>query len=98
MIERLLTAAVITFGLAFSVALTEGPFGLFKRFRQKLKSKTDREWIRNGAECPICMSFWIGVPVAFGVGWFFGSGLFETVILWLFSFGFTSVITSISPE
>jgi hypothetical protein len=80
-----------TFGLSFSAALTHGPFELFKTIREKSKRRFgEKHWIATGLQCPVCMSFWIGIPVTIAL-----SG---DVVMWLSSLGFTCAITSLSPD
>lgn len=86
---KLIAGWLIIYGLAFMVALTDGPFGVFHAFRKKVKSTTTKEWIRVGLNCPICMSFWIGIPVSFALN--------GGVVMWLSATGFVCVVTSLSP-
>lgn len=41
-----------------------GPFGLYERARHFFNQKRLPEWMQGGAECPYCVSFWIGHMVA----------------------------------
>lgn len=82
---------LITFGFAFSVALTDGPGGYFKKFRSKVWIRFgDKHWITIGVRCPICLSFYIGLAAALSLG--------GGVSMWLSSFGFVAVVTSLSPD
>jgi hypothetical protein len=86
-----LIAWVITFGLAFSMALTDGPFGYFKKFRKKVRVKYGVDhWISIGVGCPICLSFYLGLFVSLSLG--------GGVAMWLSAFGFVNVVTSLSPD
>jgi hypothetical protein len=87
---RLIAGCLITFGFSFTAALTDGPFGVFDKIRTKIASTTKRKWIRTGIQCPICMSFWIGIPVALLMD--------GGVIMWASALGFTCVVTSLSPD
>ena len=62
MMDAFLIGALATYGLAYSVARLDGPFGAFMR----LRSLTDgpSTWLQRGLHCEICLSFWIGIPVA----------------------------------
>lgn len=86
---KLLAGWFIIYGLAFMAALTDGPFGVFQTIRAKVKSTTKKEWIRTGVGCPICLSFWIGIPVSFALN--------GGIVMWLSATGFVCVITSLSP-
>lgn len=88
-IIRYLEVSAISFGLAFSFATTSGPLGLFKRVREQLE-KSKYEWFSEGVNCPICLSCWISAIVSYSMGC--------GVEGWLFSFGMTCVINSLSPE
>lgn len=58
-----LLGALATYGLAWSIATLHGPFGLFMEFRN-FAGTTRFAWLHEGAQCPICLSFWLGVPVS----------------------------------
>ena len=82
---------LITFGFAFSMALTDGPWGLFKRNRQFFKLRLPKDhWIVIGVQCPICLSFYIGLIATLSLG--------GGASMWLSSFGFVAVVTSLSPD
>ena len=87
---RLIAGCLIVFGLSFTAALTDGPFGIFSKVRDKVALNTQRQWIRKGVQCPICLSCWIGIPVAFLLD--------GGVIMWASALGFTCVVTSLSPD
>lgn len=53
----------ITFDLTSSIEL-EGPFGLYEWLRTEFQKERWPAWIRNGIDCPYCVSFWIGHIVA----------------------------------
>jgi hypothetical protein len=57
-----LIGALATYGLAYSVKHLDGPLGLFTLVREWGKNAPG--WVFNGLQCEICLSFWIGVPVA----------------------------------
>ena len=82
---------LITFGFAFSVALTDGPGGYFKKFRKSVSKNFGYEsWISVGVQCPICLSFYFGLITALSLG--------GGASMWLSSFGFVAVVTSLSPD
>lgn len=89
------TCALIVFGLAYLIALTSGPFNVFGLMRTKIKeSASAKMWIKEGISCPICISFWVGIPVAACLA----SDVATGVQLWLTSFGFVCVVVSLSPD
>lgn len=82
---------LITFGLSFSMALTDGPLSLFKRSRKYVRQRFGVDhWMSIGVGCPICLSFYLGLIVSLGLG--------GGVAMWLSAFGFVSVVTSLSPD
>lgn len=58
-----LIGALATYGLAWSIAHLHGPFGAFMELRN-FAGLTRFAWLHEGVQCPICLSFWLGVPVA----------------------------------
>jgi hypothetical protein len=90
MFDYIITA-VITFGLAFSFAVTDGPLGMFDKIKKQVTSRyPEGTWQNTGIGCQICCGWWIGMPVAY---------FMETGICgWLFAFGMLNIITSVSPE
>lgn len=57
-----LIGALATYGMAYSVKHLDGPLGLFTFLRTRTVNAP--AWVFNGLQCEICLSFWIGVPVA----------------------------------
>jgi len=86
----LIECCLITFGLSFSFAVTEGPGAAFSRVRRFVQNKWGMtSWQGQGIECPICCSFYAGILTAYllGVGF---SG-------WLCAVGFVNVVMALSP-
>ena len=82
---------LITFGLSFSMALTDGPMSLFKKNRKFFRQKYGVDhWISIGVGCPICLSFYLGLIVSLSLG--------GGVAMWLSAFGFVNLVTSLSPD
>jgi hypothetical protein len=89
--KQLVVLWLATFGLSFAMALTDGPFGFFKRSRTKLKKRFGQEhWISVGVSCPICMSLWVSMALTIASG----GGAMD----WLSAFGAVCVVTSLSPD
>lgn len=85
------TAWLMAFGLSFSMAVTDGPFGWYAKLRKKIEAKYgENSWQATGVGCPICISFWVSAPIAF----FMGGG----VSMWLSCFGFVTVVMALSPD
>ena len=77
------------FGLSASIALfqLEGPFELFWKLREWAGAQDN--WFKRGIWCSICLSFWIGIPIAAIAA----PHVREFVLYWLGSFGFTAAMT-----
>jgi hypothetical protein len=83
-------AWLITFGISFSMAVTDGPLGLFKANRRFFSRKFGSgHWLAIGVGCPICLSLYAGIPITFFMG--------GSYAMWLSSFGFVAAVTSLSP-
>jgi hypothetical protein len=54
-------AVLATYRVARMLALEEGPFSVFDRWRN-LFLKDD--WIGRGMRCPLCLGFWLALPAA----------------------------------
>lgn len=63
MLSVFIVAALATYGMAYTVARLDGPLGVFTALRNAA-GKTRHAWIYNGVVCEICLSFWVGIPVA----------------------------------
>jgi hypothetical protein len=86
-----LLAWLITFGIAWSIANADGPFNVYLRFRRFVEKRYgEHSWQATGVNCPICVGFWVSIPVAF-----FMDGGFS---MFLSSAGFVTVINSLSPD
>ena len=87
MIDLLIIGALATYGLSYAITSLEGPFSLFARLRGATGKQ--RNWIERGLHCVICVSFWIGLPVALvlhGVtGW--------ALVNWLAYLGLSCITT-----
>lgn len=64
MLSVFLIGALATYGAAHTVKFLDGPFGVFTLLRKLTLKKGVPGWVFNGMQCEICLSFWIGVPVA----------------------------------
>jgi predicted Co/Zn/Cd cation transporter (cation efflux family) len=87
---KLVAACLIVFGISFAAAVTDGPFGIFDLIRTKIELRTKRQWIRSGISCPICIAFWVSMPISIALngGW----------VMWLAAVGFVCVVISLSPD
>ena len=85
-----LQAWMISYGIAFTAALTDGPFGVFKRFRRVVAQKWPIEWVKTGVSCPVCVGFWVSAVVTACIG--------GGVMMWLTSVGFICLVVSLSPD
>lgn len=89
--SELLVTAVITFGLSYAFANTDGAFGWFAAIRKKVTDMyAEDDWRNTGIQCAICCGFWIGIPVAY---------FMETGICgWLFAFGLLNIVMVLAPD
>ena len=87
MIDLLIIGALATYGLSYAITSLEGPFSLFARLRGATGQQ--RNWIERGLHCVICVSFWIGLPVALAL-----HGVTEwAVVNWLAYLGLSCITT-----
>ncbi len=42
----------------------DGPFEVFLRLRSAIHVSEAPEWVREGMECPLCVSFWLSFLVS----------------------------------
>lgn len=54
-------AILATYRAARMLALEEGPFALFDRWRNLFLNDT---WVGRGVRCPLCLGFWLALPAA----------------------------------
>lgn len=85
-----LQAWLISYGIAFICALTDGPFGWCKQFRRWVASHWQKEWVKTGVSCPVCVGFWVSAIVTACVG--------GGCLMWLSSVGFICMVISVSPD
>jgi hypothetical protein len=82
MLTNALLTALIGFGLALTFAKLEGPLGVAAAVRWLLHRPWLPGWVRNGADCPFCWSFYATGLTA----WLVAPGP-EFVVTWLAGFG-----------
>ena len=88
------------FGISVTVSTLDGPFAVCSRLRRWVHakfSKSSQQWLAKGIACPICVSFWVALPVDLLV--FTGRGLrpVDLAVLWLSCVGLTAVISWLAP-
>lgn len=70
------------------MAWMTGPFHLYELIRGFMIQKFGLyHWISEGFQCPICLSFWVSMPIIY----FYG------VLEWLAVAGAVSVLTRLLP-
>lgn len=84
-IFSLVMAPFAVYRIATMIALEEGPFEIFTKFRNLFLSPN---WIGRGVRCPSCISFWAGLVMAIVVFLFGSYELVQLGILW---FGFSGI-------
>jgi len=66
----LLIAALAVYRVATDIAYMDGPFDLFSRLRGAAVARLGAgHWVTVGLHCPICISFWLALPLAYWYGW-----------------------------
>jgi hypothetical protein len=70
MLLRVVIVALAAYRTARMIALEDGPFDVFSRFRSKFdKPKgVPLNWIERGVGCPLCVGFWVS-PVMLGLSY-----------------------------
>ncbi len=63
---ELIVAVFAVYRVATDLAWEGGPGGLFERWRGWVMRWAGADsWIAEGIGCPICLSFWLALPLAF---------------------------------
>lgn len=58
-------ASLVVYRLSRMLALEEGPFDIFMETRAwAWKRFEGKAWIQAGIQCPLCISFWLAIPIA----------------------------------
>lgn len=59
-------AALAVYRIATDVALMDGPFMVFSRFRMRMDERfhASAPWLVHGVMCPICVAWWVALPAA----------------------------------
>lgn len=60
----LVVATFVVYRISRMIALEEGPFEVFTTIRTILYNTKYPEWIRRGIICPLCIGWWIALPIA----------------------------------
>lgn len=61
----LIAATLAVYRLATDIGLTRGPADLYERLRGSLAARHGHDhWLAVGVACPVCLSFWLALPVA----------------------------------
>jgi hypothetical protein len=83
---RAVIVALAAYRVARMVALEDGPFDVFSRFRARFDKPRGqlKSWVGRGVECPLCLGFYIAALmlglsyidyVFYGVLWLAVAGL-----------------------
>lgn len=57
----LLICSLAVYRVARMLAKEDGPWNLFQRFRNQ--HTTQGDWFAVGIRCPLCIGFWLALPV-----------------------------------
>jgi len=67
----LICAALAAYRLAYDLAYMDGPGALYTRIRGRAILRwREGHWIVTGLNCPICLSFWLALPLTLAALWF----------------------------
>lgn len=72
----LLLAVLATYRVARMLATEEGPALLCIKFRNLYQAE---DWIGRGIRCPLCLGFWVALPLA----WWVAPSLADVPLWWL---------------
>lgn len=65
----LILAALAVYRLATDFAWEGGPFGVYEKVRGAVIHRYRVEhWLSDGVTCPVCLSFWLALPIALALG------------------------------
>lgn len=76
-------SAFVVYRISRMMALEEGPFDIFVEWRQGMWKLFPVPWIQNGTGCPLCISFWVSIPVAIILLFILQLYWYEFFFLWL---------------
>lgn len=80
----LLCAALGAYRLAYDLAYMDGPGALYVRARGAVIQRYgEGHWLTIGATCPVCVSFWISLPLALLTTWAGGLAWAALPLWWL---------------
>lgn len=64
----LVLAVLAVYRLATDLAWEDGPFDAYGTLRGRVLTRYGKDdWRSAGVSCPICISFWLSIPLAFVV-------------------------------
>ena len=65
--QALIVATLAVYAVAFMIARLDGPLGVFTWLRERI-DPAQKTWLGRGWNCPVCLSFWVGLIVALIIG------------------------------
>lgn len=76
-------ATLTTYRTAHMLALEDGPFDAFARWRTWIGVEHQQTWVQRGFGCPACLSFWIAaMTTAILAVSIYPTNLLEFVLIW----------------
>lgn len=69
----LIGAGIVNYRISRMLAMEDGAFDIFHRFREWVSRKTTgiryvegkrQHWIDAGLNCPLCIGFWLALPLS----------------------------------
>lgn len=60
-----------TYGISHIIALEDGPFDVFVKWRVFVGAEKQETWLQRGFACPMCISFWVALILCLvnGMSW-----------------------------
>lgn len=77
-----LLLSLATHRLATMLTKEAGPFKVFEHIRRLVKRKSSKaSGMKDGIECPLCVSVWFGALIAVAAYLFLTSTIFQLIIM-----------------
>lgn len=60
----LVIVVLVDYRISRMIGVEEGPFEVFTNLRSWFYNHNSPGWIQRGIICPLCISFWVSIPLA----------------------------------
>ena len=78
----LVVATFVVYRISRMIAVEEGPFEVFTTVRTFFYHNKYPEWIQRGIVCPLCVGWWISLPLAIYIGVVMNFSVVGTLLCW----------------